>query len=214
MEYEIKPQKKLSLGLGELWEYRELFYFFTWRDIKVKYKQTYLGVLWALLQPLGMMLIFTFLFSQGANRIISSDEMSTMISIGKEKLRESILRNNEISQGKRAGVKSFVISLSPTAEDLVKDKAIGNYGNFLSSSAQEANLNARLNKVYAEGNLECYIILINAFDVKIIKYVKSKTTGEISEFSKNGIIKFFNVRNSGYSKPEPIKSNKEQEPNN
>jgi lipopolysaccharide transport system permease protein len=41
-----------------------LFYFFTWRDIKVKYKQTYLGVFWALLQPLGMMAIFTFLFSK------------------------------------------------------------------------------------------------------------------------------------------------------
>lgn len=60
----IKPPASLSLGFRELWQYRELFYFFTWRDIKVKYKQTYLGVLWALLQPLGMMLIFTFLFSR------------------------------------------------------------------------------------------------------------------------------------------------------
>ena len=60
----IKPPSGLSIGLKELWQYRELFYFFTWRDIKVKYKQTYLGILWALLQPLGMMLIFTFLFSK------------------------------------------------------------------------------------------------------------------------------------------------------
>ncbi len=60
----IKPPKGFSLGLKELWQYRELFYFFTWRDIKVKYKQTYLGILWALLQPLGMMVIFTFLFSK------------------------------------------------------------------------------------------------------------------------------------------------------
>jgi len=60
----IKPPSNLSLGFKELWQYRELFYFFTWRDIKVKYKQTYLGILWALLQPLGMMLIFTFLFSK------------------------------------------------------------------------------------------------------------------------------------------------------
>jgi len=59
----IHPPSGFSLGLKELWQYRELFYFFTWRDIKVKYKQTYLGILWALLQPLGMMLIFTFLFS-------------------------------------------------------------------------------------------------------------------------------------------------------
>jgi lipopolysaccharide transport system permease protein len=60
----IHPPSGFSLGLKELWQYRELFYFFTWRDIKVKYKQTYLGVLWALLQPLGMMLIFTILFSK------------------------------------------------------------------------------------------------------------------------------------------------------
>ena len=60
----IRPPSGFSLGLKELWQYRELFYFFTWRDIKVKYKQTYLGIAWALLQPLGMMLIFTFLFSK------------------------------------------------------------------------------------------------------------------------------------------------------
>lgn len=60
----IRPPSGFSLGFKELWQYRELFYFFTWRDIKVKYKQTYLGILWALLQPLGMMLIFTFIFSK------------------------------------------------------------------------------------------------------------------------------------------------------
>ena len=60
----IRPPSGFSLGLKELWQYRELFYFFTWRDVKVRYKQTYLGVLWALLQPLGMMLIFTFIFSR------------------------------------------------------------------------------------------------------------------------------------------------------
>jgi len=60
----IKPPSDFSPGLSELWQYRELFYFFSWRDIKVKYKQTYLGILWALLQPLGMMVIFTLLFSK------------------------------------------------------------------------------------------------------------------------------------------------------
>ena len=59
MEFEIKPQRKFSLGLKELWEYRELFYFFTWRDIKVKYKQTVLGFLWTILQPLFMTIVFT-----------------------------------------------------------------------------------------------------------------------------------------------------------
>lgn len=59
MEFEIKPQRQFSLGLKELWEYRELFYFFTWRDVKVKYKQTVLGFLWAVLQPLFMTVVFT-----------------------------------------------------------------------------------------------------------------------------------------------------------
>lgn len=57
----IRPQKGLNLNLKELWQYRELFYFFTWRDIKVKYKQAFLGFLWVILQPLLTMLIFTFL---------------------------------------------------------------------------------------------------------------------------------------------------------
>ena len=60
MELEIRPQNKFSFGLRELWEYRELFYFFTLRDIKVKYKQTVLGVLWAVIQPLLLTLLFTF----------------------------------------------------------------------------------------------------------------------------------------------------------
>lgn len=64
MEYEIKPKEKFNLGISELWQYRELFYFFTWRDIKVKYKQTILGFFWAILQPFLMMLIFTFFFSK------------------------------------------------------------------------------------------------------------------------------------------------------
>jgi lipopolysaccharide transport system permease protein len=68
MQYEIKPKEKLNLGLGEMWQYRELFYFFTWRDIKVKYKQTVLGFLWAILQPLVM----TALLSFSLGSIISS----------------------------------------------------------------------------------------------------------------------------------------------
>jgi len=64
MEYEIKPQSKLTLGFAELWQYRELFYFFTWRDVKVKYKQTILGFLWAVLQPFLMMIVFTVFFGR------------------------------------------------------------------------------------------------------------------------------------------------------
>ncbi len=61
-EYIIAPPGKFSLRLQEIWEYRELFYFFTWRDIKVKYKQTLLGFLWAILQPLMMMILLTIVF--------------------------------------------------------------------------------------------------------------------------------------------------------
>lgn len=58
IKFEIKPQENLKIGLKDLFEYRELFYFFTLRDIKVKYKQTVLGFLWAILQPLFMTIVF------------------------------------------------------------------------------------------------------------------------------------------------------------
>lgn len=48
-----------SIDLRELWEYRELLYFLTWRDIKVRYKQTALGAAWAVIQPLFMMVVFS-----------------------------------------------------------------------------------------------------------------------------------------------------------
>ena len=52
------------LDLRELWVYRELIYFLTWRDIKVRYKQTAIGVVWAVLQPLAMMIVFTLFFGR------------------------------------------------------------------------------------------------------------------------------------------------------
>src|SRR5574337_976621 len=64
MEYEIKPQGRLNTGLRELWTAREMCYFFAWRDIKVRYKQTVLGVAWVVLQPLAMMAIFTLLLGR------------------------------------------------------------------------------------------------------------------------------------------------------
>ena len=67
VEFEIKPSGKLFFDWKELWRYRELFYFFTWRDIKIKYKQTVLGFLWAVLQPLFMMVIFTLFFGKALN---------------------------------------------------------------------------------------------------------------------------------------------------
>ena len=53
-----------QLNLGELWRYRELLYFLTLRDIKVRYKQTLMGVAWVIIQPLMTMLIFTLVFNR------------------------------------------------------------------------------------------------------------------------------------------------------
>lgn len=54
----------VSLKLRELWEYRELFYFLTWRDIKVRYKQTVLGAAWAIIQPFFTMVVFSLFFGK------------------------------------------------------------------------------------------------------------------------------------------------------
>lgn len=56
-----------SLQLQALWEYRELLYFLAWREIKVRYKQTMLGVLWILIQPIVTMIVFSLLFGQLLN---------------------------------------------------------------------------------------------------------------------------------------------------
>ena len=68
----IKPPQGLAaLNLRDLWIYRELVFFMIWRDIKVRYKQTLLGALWAIIQPVLTMLVFTFLFGKIAK--VSSD---------------------------------------------------------------------------------------------------------------------------------------------
>jgi len=54
----------VSLRLGELWQYRELLYFLIWRDVKVRYKQTALGVAWAVVQPFFTMVIFSLFFGR------------------------------------------------------------------------------------------------------------------------------------------------------
>jgi lipopolysaccharide transport system permease protein len=66
-EYVVDADKRRLFDFQELWHYKELFYFFTWRDIKIKYKQTALGFLWAILQPLLMMIIFTLFFGKALN---------------------------------------------------------------------------------------------------------------------------------------------------
>jgi lipopolysaccharide transport system permease protein len=66
-EYIVDAERRKFFDFQELWRYKELFYFFTWRDIKIKYKQTVLGFLWAVLQPLFMMIIFTLFFGRALN---------------------------------------------------------------------------------------------------------------------------------------------------
>lgn len=64
----IEPSKGwVPIKVKELVEYRDLFYFFIWRDVKVRYKQTILGVFWAILQPLITMVIFSLFFGRLAN---------------------------------------------------------------------------------------------------------------------------------------------------
>src|ERR1700726_1339321 len=61
----IEPSKGwISLGLKDLWQYRELLLFLTWRDIKVRYKQTALGAMWAIIQPFMTMVAFSLFFGQ------------------------------------------------------------------------------------------------------------------------------------------------------
>ncbi len=64
----IRPSRGwLSVNLRDLWKYRELIYFLTWRDIKVRYKQAVLGIGWAILQPVFSMVIFTVIFNKLLN---------------------------------------------------------------------------------------------------------------------------------------------------
>lgn len=72
-EFTIAPPTRfISVNWKELWRYRDLFLVFAWRDISVRYKQTVLGVLWAIIQPVITMVIFTFIFNRVA-KIESGD---------------------------------------------------------------------------------------------------------------------------------------------
>ena len=58
------PGRSLDLNLGDVWAYRELLYFFIWRDLKVRYEQTIIGIAWVILQPVLSMIVFTLLFGR------------------------------------------------------------------------------------------------------------------------------------------------------
>ena len=61
------PARWNGFGLSDVWQYRELLYFLTKRDLQIRYKQSFFGIAWAIAQPLTYVLIFTFVFSRGAN---------------------------------------------------------------------------------------------------------------------------------------------------
>jgi lipopolysaccharide transport system permease protein len=66
--YRIAPSKRrFTLNVRELWEYRELLAFLVWRDVKVRYQQTLLGLSWAIVQPLVAMFVFTVVFNRIGN---------------------------------------------------------------------------------------------------------------------------------------------------
>ena len=76
----IKPQTHpLDINWQEIWDSRDLFYYLTWRDIKVRYKQTVLGVAWIILQPLVSMVVFTIVFGNFAK--IKSDDIQYPIFV-------------------------------------------------------------------------------------------------------------------------------------
>lgn len=62
----IKPKKRMAIDWKELKSYRELFFYFAWRDVKVRYKQTVIGASWAIFQPFITMVVFTLFFSRVA----------------------------------------------------------------------------------------------------------------------------------------------------
>lgn len=63
-ELVIKPSRKLAINFKELLAYHELFFYFAWRDVKVRYKQTAIGIVWAILQPFTQMVVFTVFFNK------------------------------------------------------------------------------------------------------------------------------------------------------
>jgi lipopolysaccharide transport system permease protein len=79
-EIVIRPSRGwIGLQLRELWAYRELLYFLTWRDIKVRYKQTVLGATWAVIQPFALMVVFSALFGRFVNEAVGGSTVPSAV---------------------------------------------------------------------------------------------------------------------------------------
>jgi lipopolysaccharide transport system permease protein len=105
----IKPKEGwVGAGLKELWEYRELVFFFVWRDIIIRYKQTVLGVLWVIFQPLVTMIIFSIFFGKFAKMPSEGIPYPVFVYVGLlfwnyfslslSKAAESIIANESVIQ--------------------------------------------------------------------------------------------------------------------
>ena len=102
----IEPKRAWSLGLGELWQYRQLVYFLSWRDLKVRYKQTFFGAAWAVLQPVLLMGVFGLFFGRLAG--LPSENLPypvfalaglvpwTLFANGYSGAAQSVVRNNNL----------------------------------------------------------------------------------------------------------------------
>ena len=87
----IEPSRGwLSLNLRELWQYRELLYFLTWRDVKVRYKQTVLGAAWAILQPFFTMVVFSLFFGRLAGGGTVHDVLEAYPELEEEDVRQAM----------------------------------------------------------------------------------------------------------------------------
>ena len=73
------PSRWWVVPFAELWEFRELIYFFVWRDIKIRYKQTAIGAAWAVLQPFLMMLVFSLFFGKLGNLGLRRPALSDLL---------------------------------------------------------------------------------------------------------------------------------------
>jgi lipopolysaccharide transport system permease protein len=93
----IEPRSGwIPIDWRELWEFRELLYFLVWRDIKVRYKQTVLGVAWAVLQPVFSMIVFTIIFGRFAK--IPSENLPYAVFVYAGLLPWTFF-NNAVTQG-------------------------------------------------------------------------------------------------------------------
>ena len=78
----IRPKSGLiPIDFKELWQYRELFWYLAWREVIIRYKQTALGILWALIQPLLTMVVFTFIFGSLAGFSGDSETPYALITL-------------------------------------------------------------------------------------------------------------------------------------